>query len=203
VVTRIKSVKVKKPRSKSRNRESCIPQSQVKFANGMRKLWIEHALWTHNVIISIITDSPDTKVFLDRLLRNQDDIGNYIKPYYGTAAGNQLASLLREHINIAGQLVTAAKMGDKEDFDKYNQMWYANADSIVEFLSKANPMFSEAELKNMFHTHLQQVTDLVVARLNQDYVKEVKAYDVGQNHLIDMADYLSKGIIKQFPQRFK
>ncbi len=30
-----------------------------------------------------------------RLLRNQTDIGNAVKPYYGAAAGNQLTKLLK------------------------------------------------------------------------------------------------------------
>ena len=47
-----------------------------------------------------------------RLLRNQDDIGNAIKPYYGDAAGDKLTALLKEHITTAAEVVTAAKAND-------------------------------------------------------------------------------------------
>lgn len=198
MVTRIKTKK--KGSSKSKH---CITKSQLALISAMRKLWMEHAFWTKNAIDSILAGSDDTGVVVDRLLRNQDDIGNLIKPYYGIAAGNQLATLLRSHINIAGELVQAVKAGDQTNIERLNQMWYANADQIVAFLSKANPELSEAELKTMFYKHLQQVTDIVMARASGNWAKEVMVYDAGENHLIHIADYLAQGIIKQFPARFK
>ncbi|WP_330362473.1 hypothetical protein [[Clostridium] dakarense] len=74
-----------------------------------RQLWIEHVLWTRNFIISDLSSLEDKDVVLERLLKNQDDIGNSIKPYYGEEAGNKLSSLLKEHIELAGQVVDAAK----------------------------------------------------------------------------------------------
>src|SRR5262245_46154286 len=47
-----------------------------------------------------------------RLLRNQDDIGNAIVPYYGEDAGRKLTDLLKQHILIAVELVGAAKSGN-------------------------------------------------------------------------------------------
>ena len=49
----------------------------------------------------------------DRLLRNQADIGNAIKPFYGDAAGDALHGLLREHILGAAALLNAAKAGER------------------------------------------------------------------------------------------
>jgi hypothetical protein len=168
-----------------------------------RKLWMDHVAWTRSFIISDIASLEDKDDVLERLLKNQDDIGNSIKPYYGEEAGNQLASLLREHITTAGQVVDAAKSGSKEDFEKYNKLWYENADKIADFLSGANPNYSNKTLKDMLHKHLQLLTDAVVARLNKDWKADIKAYDQGEDHIIKLADVLSDGIIKQFPKKFK
>ncbi|MGE5381514.1 MAG: acetylglutamate kinase [Methylocystaceae bacterium] len=195
-----------KPKRKTKagtNREKGIPRSQVLFANGMRKLWIDHAIWTRNAIVSLVAGSPDTEPTVNRLLRNQDDIGNYFKPFYGNEIGNELAVLLREHITIAAQLVEAAKAGNQTDVQKYNQLWFANADKIVELLSKINPKYSTEELRSLFYKHLKQVTEIVMNRLSQNWEGEIKAFDAGENHIILIADYLSAGIIKQFPQKFK
>jgi hypothetical protein len=96
-----------------------ISRSALAFHDSMRKLWEDHITWTRNVIISFEVNEPDPSVVLPdlnaalgRLLRNQADIGNAIKPYYGDSAGNQLTELLREHILIAGEILQAVKTGN-------------------------------------------------------------------------------------------
>lgn len=168
-----------------------------------RRLWIDHVSWTRSFIVSDLSSLEDKGPVLERLLKNQDDIGNSIKPYYGEEAGNKLAALLREHIELAGKVTDAAKNGNKDELEKYNKLWYENADKIANFLSSANPNYSNKTLKDMLYMHLQFVTDQVVYRLNKDWNADIKAYDKGENHMIEFADILSDGIIKQFPQKFK
>jgi hypothetical protein len=85
------------------------PVSAASFAlnTDMRRLWEEHVTWTRLAIISLTTDSPDTKATVARLLRNQTDIGNAVKPFDGPAAGDKLTALLRSHILIAADLIAA------------------------------------------------------------------------------------------------
>lgn len=168
-----------------------------------QKLWIDHVLWTRNFIISDLASLEDKEMVLDRLLQNQDDIGDSIKSYYGEEAGNQLSKLLREHIVLAGQVVDAAKFGNKTDLEKYNKLWYQNADQIADFLSNANPNYSNKTLKDMLYTHLQLITDAVTARLNKDWQADIIAYDKGEDHMVKFAKILVEGIITQFPEQFK
>ena len=184
-------------------KDKLYTKSMADLQMAERKLWMDHVAWTRSFLISDLASLEDRDDVLERLLKNQDDIGNSIKPYYGEEAGNQLASLLREHITTAGQVVDAAKSGSKEDFEKYNKLWYENADKIADFLSSANPNYSNKTLKDMLHKHLQLLTDAVVARLNKDWKADIKAYDEGEDHIIMLADTLSDGIIKQFPEKFK
>jgi hypothetical protein len=51
--------------------------------------------------------------------------------------------------------------------------------------------------------HLATTTDEVVARLKHDWDGDVRAYDAVYNHILMMADALSDGIVKQFPDKFK
>lgn len=53
-----------------------------------QKLWIDHVLWTRNYIVSDLSALKYKDVVLERLLKNQDAIGNSIKPFYGEKAGN-------------------------------------------------------------------------------------------------------------------
>jgi hypothetical protein len=85
------------------------------FQGAMRKLWEDHIICTRVFIISAVADLPDKAAATERLLQNQVDVGNAMKPYYGDAAGNQLTTLLKEHITTAAEIVTAAKAGDKSE----------------------------------------------------------------------------------------
>src|ERR1041385_4977691 len=114
----------------------CAAKSELKTA--MRKLWEDHVIWTRNVILNIMDDLPGTDQAVKRLLKNQDDIGDAIKPYYGDDAGNKLAALLHTHITQAADLLKAAKKNDKDAFDKIDKEWHDNADQIADFLSSAN-----------------------------------------------------------------
>src|SRR5690242_17471909 len=75
--------------------------SPLDFQNAMRKLWEDHITWTRLAIIAILDDRPEKDATVQRLLQNQVDIGNAVKPFYGEAAGNQLTALLHEHITEA------------------------------------------------------------------------------------------------------
>lgn len=175
---------------------------QYAFRAAMRELWEDHVVWTRQVIVAIIAGTPDTDAAVARLLRNQDDIGNAIKPFYGDAAGDQLTTLLREHIVVAGSLLTAAKTGDSDGFESAKAEWYRNGDDIARFLASANPNWPLADMQAAMTGHLDTTLAEAVARLNGDWTADVIAYDAVHQHILHMADALSDGIIAQFPAAF-
>lgn len=190
-------------KEKKGSTKQCLTPSVIELKDNLRKLWIDHVVWTKTYIVSALSDSEDKTKVLERLLQNQQDIGNAIKPYYGDAAGNKLAELLREHILIAGKVVDAVKAGNQADVEKYNKEWYQNADDIAKFLSAANPNWSYEQLKTMLDEHLKLITEDVTARVKKDWDAEIVAFDKGLEHMIMFADVLTEGIVKQFPDKFK
>ena len=64
-----------------------ISTKELALRQDMRKLWEDHVTWTRLAVISLTTDAPDTQATVGRLLKNQTDIGNAIKPYYGPRLG--------------------------------------------------------------------------------------------------------------------
>jgi len=189
---------------KANDERPFITPSSVDLRIKLRDLWQDHALYTRNVILNIIDDLPGTNESLARLLRNQDDIGNLIKPVYGNEAGDKLAKLLREHIVLAGDLLKAAKAKNDKEFKTVNTKWLSNADEISAFLSSANPQnWKMEDMKKMMHEHLKLTTDEAVARLKKDYKADIEAYDKTRAELLEMSDMLAAGIVKQFPDKFK
>ncbi|MDQ6633594.1 MAG: hypothetical protein M3Z10_02435 [Gemmatimonadota bacterium] len=68
----------------------------MKFHDAMRKLWADHVTWTRLFIVSAAAGLPDTDATTQRLLRNQDDIGNAYAEYYGKDAGSKLTTAAEE-----------------------------------------------------------------------------------------------------------
>jgi hypothetical protein len=177
---------------------------QAAFHDAMRKLWEDHITWTRLAIVSFAHDLPDLPATQDRLLRNQADIGNAIKPFYGRAAGNQLTALLTEHITGAVALLQAAKAGDQSLIAQRIAEWRVNGREIADFLNRANPRnWSRAEMRRMMEGHLDQTLSEAVHRLGGDFAADVRDYEAIHRHILMMADTLSEGIIKQFPRRFR
>ena len=167
----------------------------------MRKLWADHVIWTRLYIVSAIAGDPSAEAASKRLLKNQEDIGQAIVPFYGAEAGTKLTGLLKGHIMIAVDLVTAAKAGDQAKQTAADQRWHANADSIATFLSSANPNWPRPALVEMLNQHLTLTTAEAVARLQKNWVDDVATFDKIFEQAMMMADALSDGIVKQFPNR--
>lgn len=176
--------------------------AEIALHAAMRTLWAQHMEWTYATIVAFADGSSALQPTLDRLLRNQADIGDAITPYYGADAGKQLAALLTEHINEAVPVLTAAKAGDAEALEKAVAAWYANARDIADFLASANPHWRQAEMRQMMRGHITQTLAYASDLLNGKHAAAVSAYDTAEAHMAEMADMLSDGIVRQFPRKF-
>ena len=282
--------------------------SRAAFHDRMRELWTDHIVYTRNFIVAAAANQADTAEVAQRLLRNQDEIGDAIKPYYGDAAGSQLASLLRNHIQLAAKTVAAAKgnnvamqsttsmnmnmpmdsttvrrdttgikansqyptesgrmadttrgragndtsrvrapttarvTGDttkaknnptpaypntpstavttqnqttvtaqatptgQVDSTSLNQAiaaLRANGDSIAALLNSANPKgFALGTMKGAISMHLDLLLQEATAHLKKDWTGSITAFDKSLDQVLQMADMLSEGVMKQFPSRF-
>jgi hypothetical protein len=184
--------------------QATITRKELALRRDMRRLWEDHIVWTRLAIISLTTDSPDTDATVGRLLENQTDIGNAVKPFYGKAAGDELTRQLRTHIVIAADVIAAAKVGDETKLADAQARWQRNADDIAGVLNSVNPRFWKLPaMKSEMRKHLDLTTQEAVARLQSNWNADVAAYDQIHDHILHLADVLSTGLVKQFPRRFR
>ena len=195
----------------------------------LRQLWTDHIQWTRGYIIEAVDQSLSphvadvaynpigdlatalgaidlrsaTDAAAVRLLKNQEDIGDAIKPYYGDDAGNGLTRLLKEHIVIAVGLVENAKSGDNDAFAQNDKKWDDNIREIARFLAGANPAWPEADVYDLLNQHLQLTKGEVMARLTKNWAADVKASDDLLAEAMVIADTLYDGLVAQFPDRFE
>lgn len=173
----------------------------VALKEGMRKLWSDHVVWTRQYIVAAVANDPSAKAAADRLLKNQEDIGNAIVPFYGSEAGTKLTALLKDHITIAVDLVAAAKAGDNAKVTAADKRWHDNATEIATFLSGANPNWSQDALVTMLNEHLSLTTQEAKARIEKRWADDANLFDKIFEQALHMADALTDGIIKQFPSK--
>lgn len=179
-----------------------ITASQVQLSNMIRLLWEQHVVWTRLVIVSMANSLPDVDLVTKRLLRNPVDFEQALRPLYGDRIAAAFRELLTSHLVIAAELVKAAKAGDNRAAADAERRWYENADQIAAFLASINPCWSQEEWRTMLHRHLALTKNEAVFILTGDYAAGIATFDEIEKQALQMADVMTRGIIRQFPERF-
>jgi hypothetical protein len=121
-----------------------------------------------------------------RLLRNQIDIGDAIKPYSGDAAGTQLTALLHEHSIGAVALLAAAKWGDLPLIERRSRVvCQRRRDRRLPRPGEPAALVQgdDAHDDDASRRHPEAVN-----RLQGDYAADARDYDRIHPHIVTMSD---------------
>jgi len=173
-------------------------QKQLNLSDTMRRLWTEHVMWTRSFIISTVNKLGDLEYVTKRLLRNPADFAEELKPFYGASGAARFGKLLTEHLQIGAKLVNAASAGDSKTADEARVSWYANAEELANFLSEINPAWSAAAWQTMLNEHLKMTESEATQIIGGQYDAGISQYDSIQKQALNMADYMTEGLIRQF-----
>jgi hypothetical protein len=186
-----------------RGHDQTDTSAAVELRDGMRKLWADHMQWTYATVDAFFHNADSLQPTLDRLLANQSDIGAAIVPFYGQEAGDQLTELLTTHINEAVPVLQAAQAGDDAALQAALDSWYANAQEVADFLAAADPeRWPQSATRPALEMHIDQTTAYAVDLLGGDYAKAIEDYDAAFDHMLELADTLTAGLVDRFPERF-
>lgn len=173
-------------------------EKRMLLNNTFRKLWEQHIMWTRSFIISTVDNLGDLEFVTQRLMRNPADFQQVLKRYYGDKDAATFKTLLEDHLNIAGDLVNQALVGNTDGANATREKWYKNAGDIASFLSSINPYWDKNKWLLLLDEHLKMTENEAVTRIQKKYQENVSLYDSIENQALDMADYMTHGIIKQF-----
>jgi hypothetical protein len=176
----------------------CYTQHQVELLNQLRLLWSQHVFWTRSFIISTAADLGDLDVVTKRLLQNPIDFGKVFQMFYDDETVNTFVNLFTQHLQIAGDLVNAAKKNDSTAVTEERNKWYNNADEIATFLASINPYWSEQVWRDLLYSHLQMTEEEATLRLSGKYAEDVKIFDTIELEALKMADYMFYGLLNYF-----
>lgn len=155
-----------------------------------RYLWDDHISYTRNAIVSILSSLSDTDAIVKRLLKNQEDIGTFISPYYNDLQVNTFVDLLKKHIMLAGEVIEGVEESEED--------WRMNGVDIVNYMHEMNPMFWQtAIIGPLWSKHLDMTIEQINARNNSMWDADIIAYDANHVCMNEFADLFAKGIIYQ------
>ena len=177
-------------------------RQEVDLMNELRRLWEDHITWTRMTIISMVENLADVDLVTKRLLQNPTDFATLLRALYGDEIASKFEELFTSHLTIAAELVKAAMSNDKTAVSDAERRWYANADEIATFLASINPYWSEKMWKEMMYEHLALTKAEAVDRINKYYAADILVFDKIHTQAVKMADIMSEGILRQFPNRF-
>jgi hypothetical protein len=161
----------------------------------LRKLFTDHAVYTKFFINSGLDGIPDAPELGFRLIQNQVDIGNAVKPIIGDANGNKLTDLLKGHIEKAVDAVKAVRIGDARSIQEAVNELLIQGDSVAAFISSLNPQKISAEtVRNEFRRHNQFVAELTTLHSQRRTAEEIKTFDAYYNHMLMFSDLLYYGL---------
>lgn len=175
-----------------------VPLRPQELTEALRRLWIEHVLWTRFFIVSTAFSLPDLSFVTSRLLQNPGDFGNVLRRFYGPKITEEFVRLLTDHLVIAAALVSAAKAGNTPEAERQRALWYQNAEQIARFLAGINPFWCEAQWRALLFEHLRLTEEEAVQILTGQYEQSIRQYDLIQAEALVMADVMARGILQQF-----
>ena len=181
--------------------EDSLQKDEMDLSNDMREAWYQHGFWTTLYLLSMSYALPNAGSVQERLMETADDIAEIFGKFYSQKMVEQLKALLMEHIELAGQLMEALRDQKTGEAEQIEAKWRQNADQIARMLSSANSEYRYEDLQQLFNMHLDTLKQQMIADNNNNYEAFVKATDENTQHLMQIADALTAGLIRQFYQK--
>lgn len=176
----------------------------VELREALRDLWVSHVFWVRNVALATrLGDGGAAKVAEENVVKNAQAIADAIIPVYGKPAADKLFGLLAGHYGAVKEYMTAAYATDTAGKDAAVEKIKGNATEIAVFLSSANPNLPKNTLVSLLFAHGAHHIAQINAFATKDFAAEAEVWSATNEHMLMIADVLGKGIVKQFPTKFR
>jgi hypothetical protein len=168
----------------------------------MRFLIDNFIIWNHNYITSATNNLMDIASIDQRQLKNIDGLGNAFGKYYGSEFDDKLTGLLKQHNLYINELIKAMIRNDYNGINNYERRLKTNNDDIAFALDQVNPYYNENAILNHLNFEVESIKNTTRAILSRDHMTGITVFDNLREQGIIFADYLTDGIIDQFPNLF-
>lgn len=173
-----------------------------KLTENLNKVLSDNLIWTHNYIVAFISGSPDSPDAARRILKNNEEIASIFTDYYGNSAEIKFSNTLKRRSEIISDMVLSAKTGDSSKFNLEIKKLDENSKEAAEFLNSINSVyFKKSEISNAFSDYNSSIIKLISARVKNNWTDYNFEFDKARGEAIFIADKISNGIKRQFPEK--
>lgn len=166
----------------------------VDLRQRMRMAWLNHITLVKFYLISFFENLSSQNAWKDAVYKNAEEILAIFAQYYPASAMQRFRKLFMEHLRLTDEVAAGLK-ADPAFSGATMENWYINAEEIASFLSRQTPAYNETELRKMFYDHLDMERQQMEAYLDGDYVTDIEIYLRSQQNMIELADFLTSGLL--------
>lgn len=166
----------------------------VDLRQRMRMVWLNHITLVKFYLISFFENLSSQNAWKDAVYKNAEEILAIFAQYYPASAMQRFRKLFMEHLRLTDEVAAGLK-ADPAFSGAAMENWYINAEEIASFLSRQTPAYNETELRKMFYDHLDMERQQMEAYLDGDYETDIEIYLRSQQNMIELADFLTSGLL--------
>ena len=166
----------------------------VDLRQRMRMAWLNHITLVKFYLISFFENLSGQNAWKDAMYKNAEEILAIFAQYYPASAMQRFRKLFMEHLRLTDEVAAGLK-ADPAFSGAAMENWYINAEEIASFLSRQTPAYNETELRKMFYDHLDMERQQMEAYLDGDYETDIEIYLRSQQNMIELADFLTSGLL--------
>ncbi len=173
-------------------------EDEMDLNNDMRKAWMQYIYWLRMFMTSLFENLEDMDAVEARLMKTPEDIASVMDKFYPRAQIVQLMQLMEEHTDMGNQIMRMMKENDMQAVERLERQWYQNAEKIAALLSGLNTEYSYEEILRELSRHMDMTKRQMMAARNMEHDEAVRIFDESENQILELADYLTKGLMNQF-----
>ena len=170
-----------------------------------RQLWedMREVLSSQGMLEKMFIDSSNFSTenrdaVMQRLAQNPQDFTDILKMYYSDADSNAMKMMQTQWIAQLEEMTEAAKQIDHERMMVLSEQMRENAQGMAEVLAESNPELDEEYLEQLLVKLANSAYEDVNLMMEQKYPQSLMVHEDAGRTRMELADYLTDGIIKNF-----
>lgn len=171
-----------------------LTQGHMNLIKNFDALWLSLTIWTR-ALANRISQGVDYTAVMNRLFRVPLDFYNRLQLMFTPEQAEGYANLLSRHIILIHTLLLAQKNNDNQTVQTSSIQLYENADEIAAYLAQINPLWEDAQWRNLLYGYIYLTFEETTAIMLQESEKDIIVFDRIINQAYQMGDYMANGII--------